>query len=65
MKVDGLCQLVTCHRELKIKDKTLQENQGRRFFWGGEICGFLTMWCSNEDGVYARFVVSVVGRRTG
>lgn len=67
MKVDGMCDISPTDREVKIKDKTLQENQGRRFF-GGRYLWFSntnTTWCSNEDGVSIRFVVSVVGRRTG
>lgn len=43
MKVDGMCDISPTDRELKIKDKKLQENQGRRLFWGGGICGFLTL----------------------
>lgn len=62
MKVDGMCDISPTDRELKIKDKKLQENQGRRYLW---FSNTNITWCSNEDGVSIRFVVSVVGRRTG
>lgn len=68
MKVDGMCDISPTDRELKIKDKKLQENQGRRLFLGGRYLWFSNTnitWCSNEDGVSIRFVVSVVGCRTG